>query len=74
MWDFMMDKSGAGRFSLRTSVSPANLHSICSTIIFTITRGWHNRLGVAAVPIASQTRIIISIKIVMVTGKKCEPV
>jgi hypothetical protein len=41
-------------------VSPANLHSICfSTIIFTITRGWHNRPGVAAVAIASQTKIII---------------
>jgi CRISPR/Cas system CSM-associated protein Csm2 small subunit len=26
-------------------------------MIFTITRGWHNRPGVAAVPIASQTRI-----------------
>jgi hypothetical protein len=38
--------------------SPANLHSICfSTMIFTITRGWHNRPGVAAMPIASQTRI-----------------
>jgi hypothetical protein len=50
-----------GRFSQRrTSVSPTNLHSICfSTIIFTITRGWHNRPGVAAVPIASQTRIKI---------------
>jgi hypothetical protein len=47
-----------GRFSPRTSVSLANLHSICfSTIIFTITRGWHNRPGVAAVPTASQTRI-----------------
>jgi hypothetical protein len=47
-----------GRFSPRTSVSLADLHSICfSTIIFTITRGWHNRPGVAAVPIASQTRI-----------------
>jgi hypothetical protein len=34
-----------------------NLHSICfSTIIFTITRGWHNRPRVAAVPIASQTK------------------
>jgi hypothetical protein len=44
--------------SPRTSVSPVNLHSICfSTIIFTITRGWHNRPGVAAVLIASQTRI-----------------
>jgi hypothetical protein len=47
-----------GRFSPRASVSHANLHSVCfSTIIFTITRGWHNRPGVAAVPIASQTRI-----------------
>jgi hypothetical protein len=47
-----------GRFPPRTSVSPANLHSICFfTIIFTITRGWHNRPGVGAVPIASQTRI-----------------
>jgi hypothetical protein len=47
-----------GRFSPRTSVSLANLHFICfSTIIFTITRGSHNRPGVAAVPIASQTRI-----------------
>jgi hypothetical protein len=47
-----------GRFSLWTSVSPANLHSICfCIIIFTITRCWHSRPGVAAVPIASQTRI-----------------
>jgi hypothetical protein len=46
-----------GRFSPRTSVSPANLHSICFTIIFTVTRGWHNRPGVAAVPIASQTKL-----------------
>jgi hypothetical protein len=45
-------------FSPRSSVSPANLHSICfSTIIFTITWGWHNRPGVAAVPIASQTKL-----------------
>jgi hypothetical protein len=47
-----------GRFSPRSLVSPANLHYVCfSTIIFTITRGWHNRPGVAAVAIASQTRI-----------------
>jgi hypothetical protein len=47
-----------GRFSPRTSVSPANPHSICfSTMIFTVTRGWHNRPGVAAVPIASQTEL-----------------
>jgi hypothetical protein len=46
-----------GRFSPRTLVSPANLYSICFfTVIFTITRGWHNRPGVAAVPIASQTK------------------
>jgi hypothetical protein len=47
-------------------VSPANLHSICfSTIIFPITRGWHNRPGVAAVPTASQSKIkkITSIRI-----------
>jgi hypothetical protein len=44
-----------GRVSPRTSVSPANLHSIMlSTIIFIITRGWHNRPRVAAVPIVSQ--------------------
>jgi hypothetical protein len=54
-----MDKSGAGAgFFPRTSVSPANLHSIYfSTIIFIITGGWHNRPGVAAVPIASETTI-----------------
>jgi hypothetical protein len=45
------EKWRSGRFSPRNSISPANLHSICfSTIIFTITRGWHNRPGVAAVP------------------------
>jgi hypothetical protein len=37
---------------------PCQLHSIYfSTIIFIITRGWHNRPGVAAVSIASQSRI-----------------
>jgi hypothetical protein len=59
MWDFVMDKSGAGAGFLQELrfVSLANLHSVCfSIIIFTITRGWHNRLGVAAVPIASQTK------------------
>jgi hypothetical protein len=60
MWDFVIDKSGAGAGFLRELrfISPANVHSICfSTIILTITRGWHNRPGVAAVPIVSQTRI-----------------
>jgi hypothetical protein len=60
MWDFLMDKSGAGAGFLRELrfISSANLHSISfSKIIFTITRGWHNRPGVAAVPIDSQTRI-----------------
>jgi hypothetical protein len=47
-----------GQVFSENSVSPANLHSICfSTIIFIITRGWHNRPGVAAVPIVSQSRI-----------------
>jgi hypothetical protein len=37
-----------GQVFSESLVSPANLHSICfSTIIFTITRGWHNRPGVA---------------------------
>jgi hypothetical protein len=48
MWDFVMEKSGAGAGFLRELrfVSPANLNYICfSTIIFTITRGWHNRPG-----------------------------
>jgi hypothetical protein len=41
MWDFVIDKSGAGEGFLRELRFP---HSICfSTIIFTITRGWHNR-------------------------------
>jgi hypothetical protein len=58
MWDFVMDKSGAGASFLRELRFLANLHSTCfSTIIFTITRDWHNRPGVAAVPIASQIRI-----------------
>jgi hypothetical protein len=30
---------------------------LLSTIIFTITRGWHNGPGVAAVPIVSQTKL-----------------
>jgi hypothetical protein len=60
MWDFVMDKSGAGAGFIRELwFSPANIHSICfsTIIIFNITRGWHNRPGVAVVPIASQTRI-----------------
>jgi hypothetical protein len=35
----------------------STFHLRFSTIIFTITRGWHNRTGVAAVPIASQTEL-----------------
>jgi hypothetical protein len=58
MWDFVMDKVALGQvFSENFGFPLHNLHSICfSTIIFTITRGWHNRPGVAAVPIASQTK------------------
>jgi hypothetical protein len=58
-----------GRFSLRTSVFPTKLHSICfSTIIFTITRSWHNRPGVAAVPMASRTKLE---KTAWVTAEPC---
>jgi hypothetical protein len=57
MWDFVMDKSGAGAGFSENFGFPVNLHSICFfTIIFTITRGWQNRPGVAAMPIASQTK------------------
>jgi hypothetical protein len=45
-----------GNLSPRTSVSLANLHCICfSTIIFTITRGWHNRPGMAAVTVSTES-------------------
>jgi hypothetical protein len=59
MWDFVMDKSGAGASFLSDNFGfpcQCTFH-LLSTIIFTITRGWHNRPGVAPVPIASQTRI-----------------
>jgi hypothetical protein len=59
MWDFVMDKSGAGAGFLRELQFPLPIYiPFCfSTIIFAITRGWHIRPGVAAMPIASQTRI-----------------
>jgi hypothetical protein len=59
MWDFVMDKSGAGAGFLRELrfLLPIYIPICFSTIIFTITGGWHNRPGVAAVPIASQTKI-----------------
>jgi hypothetical protein len=51
--------------------SPATLHSICfSTIIFTITCGWHNRPGVATVPIASQKKVNIKILLLLITVLK----
>jgi hypothetical protein len=59
MWDFVMDISGAGagflrelRFSLPIYIPSASPQSSSP-----ITRGWQNRPGVAAVPIASQSRI-----------------
>jgi hypothetical protein len=60
MWDFVMDKSDAGAGFLRELRFPLPIYipSACfSTIIFTITRGWHNRPGVAALPIASQFKL-----------------
>jgi hypothetical protein len=68
MWDFVMDKKwGWDRFSPRTSVSPANLHSICfSTIIFTITRGWHNRPGRSGRSANSLTNQIIKKLIIII--------
>jgi hypothetical protein len=48
MWSLLWTKRHWGRFSPSTSVSPAN-HSTNFYIII-ITRGWHNRPLVAAVP------------------------
>jgi hypothetical protein len=57
MWDFVMDKSGAGAGFLRELRFPLPIYIPSALpIIFTITRGWHNRPGVAAVPIVSQTK------------------
>jgi hypothetical protein len=47
MWDFVMDKSGSGAGFLRELRFPLPIYI----------PGWHSRPGVAAVPIASQTRI-----------------
>jgi hypothetical protein len=55
MWDFVKDKSGAGTGFLQELRFPQPISFY--TIIFTISQGWHNSPGVAAVPIASQTRI-----------------
>jgi hypothetical protein len=49
MWGLWCTKRHWGRFSPSTSVSPANHHSSNFSIIL-ITRGWHNRTLVAAVP------------------------
>jgi hypothetical protein len=42
MWSLWWTKQHWDRFSLSTSVSPANCHSTNFSIII-ITRGWHNR-------------------------------
>jgi hypothetical protein len=59
MWDFVMDKSGAGEGFLRELQVPLPIYipsaSLQSSSLITL--GWHNRPGVAIVPIASQTRI-----------------
>jgi hypothetical protein len=59
MWDFVMDKSGAGAGFLRELRFPLPIYipSAAPQSSSPITRGWHSRPGVAAVPIASQTRI-----------------
>jgi hypothetical protein len=60
MWDFVMDKSGAGAGFLRELRFPLPIYipsASPQSFSFTITRGWYNRPGVAAVSIASQTRI-----------------
>jgi hypothetical protein len=55
MWDFVMDKSGAGVGFLRELPLPIYIPS-ASPQSSSITRGWHNKQGVAAVSLASQTK------------------
>jgi hypothetical protein len=60
MWDFVMEKSGAGAGFLRELRFPLPIYipsASPQSSSLSITRGWHNRPGVAAVTIASQTRI-----------------
>jgi hypothetical protein len=59
MWDFVMDRSALGQvFSENFSFSchQSTFHLLLHNHLFTITRGWHNRPEVAAVPLASQTK------------------
>jgi hypothetical protein len=57
MWDFVMDKSGAGAGFLRELRFPLQIYfpsALHNHLQYH--RGWHNRPGVAAVPIVSQTK------------------
>jgi hypothetical protein len=58
MWDFVMDKSGAGAGFLRELWFPLPIYVSFAfpQSSSLITRGLYNRPGVAAVPIASQTK------------------
>jgi hypothetical protein len=57
MWDFVMDKSGAGAGFLRELRFPLSIYIPSASPQSSSLSPWHNRPGVAAVPIASQTRI-----------------
>jgi hypothetical protein len=59
MWNFVMDKSGAGARFLRVLWFPLPIFipPISPQSPSHIIRGWHNRPGVAAVSIASQNQI-----------------
>jgi hypothetical protein len=58
MWDFVMDKSGAGVGFLRELRFPLPIYIPSSSPQSSSLspEAWHNRPGVAAVPIASQTK------------------
>jgi hypothetical protein len=57
MWDFVMDKVALGQvFSENFGFPCQSTFHLLLHNHFTITRGWHNRPEVAAVPIASQTK------------------
>jgi hypothetical protein len=57
MWDFVMDKLALGQVFSENFGFPcqSTFHLLLHNHLH-YTRGWHNRPGVAAVPIASQSK------------------
>jgi hypothetical protein len=59
MWDFVMDNTGGGAGFLRELRFrlPIYIPSAFPQSSSLINRGWHNRPGVAAMPIASEPKL-----------------